>query len=387
MHYFKNLTVCILLCSFLMTGCALCGEDSGQASAQSVVHTISLAELKETQGYYYQLLEEGERIWYLEISEALRAFRKEAELSLQPFAEGWTQDDIERIFRYVLNDHPEYFYVEGYTYVTHMTGAEITKLTFSGTYSVTQQEAALREQQIEERTGELLRRLPESEDEYEQIRYIYETVIEQTEYDLTAPDNQNIYSVLVGKRSVCQGYAKAVQYLLQKAGLECALVTGTVEENQGHAWNLVKCNGEWYYLDATWGDISYHAGEAVSLYQPQISYDYLCITTEQLLRTHAIAEPVDLPVCDSMAANYYLREGAYFDAVDETQLRAVFDAAAENGHTEVSLQCVDEAVYRKMLRHLVEEMAVFAYLGAETGEIAFSENENQLSVTFWMTNR
>lgn len=37
------------------------------------------------------------------------------------------------------------------------------------------------------------------------------------------------------------------------AGLECRFVSGTADGG-GHAWNQVKVNGKWYYIDCTWDD-------------------------------------------------------------------------------------------------------------------------------------
>ena len=73
----------------------------------------------------------------------------------------------------------------------------------------------------------------------------------------------SIYSVLQNGESVCAGYAKTMQYLAGKAGIFVTYVTGTATdpdtgETQDHAWNLVKCDGKYSYVDTTWADpVSY----------------------------------------------------------------------------------------------------------------------------------
>ena len=56
------------------------------------------------------------------------------------------------------------------------------------------------------------------------------------------------------------------------------MVAGTVDTGEGHAWNLVKSSGNYYYVDATWGDAFYLVEEAGGSADnlPQINYDYLC---------------------------------------------------------------------------------------------------------------
>lgn len=61
--------------------------------------------------------------------------------------------------------------------------------------------------------------------------------------------------VLIRKEGVCESYAVAFYLLTKIAGLDCHYVVGDVtSSDQSHAWNRVKVNGEWYYIDCTWDD-------------------------------------------------------------------------------------------------------------------------------------
>ena len=69
--------------------------------------------------------------------------------------------------------------------------------------------------------------------------------------------NQDWKSVLEKGICVCAGYSNLMQYFCYKLGIKC-IVAGTPKEmvfaaGGGHAWNIVKINGEHYILDATWG--------------------------------------------------------------------------------------------------------------------------------------
>ena len=59
--------------------------------------------------------------------------------------------------------------------------------------------------------------------------------------------------VLLHKEGVCQSYAIAFYMMTTAAGLDCQYVTGKANGG-GHAWNQVKVDGTWYYIDCTWDD-------------------------------------------------------------------------------------------------------------------------------------
>lgn len=62
--------------------------------------------------------------------------------------------------------------------------------------------------------------------------------------------------VLLHHEGVCGSYALAFYMMAEIAGVECDYVFGFVTSapDVNHAWNRVKLNGRWYYLDATWDD-------------------------------------------------------------------------------------------------------------------------------------
>lgn len=347
----------------------------------SVSPIVTEEEAIQEGRYYYEALSEEEKEVYGEIFAALTDMQ-ETELSTT------NPDLMEKIFQCVLNDHPELFYVEGYAFMKYTRGDKITRLTLEGTFTMSDQEAAETKVALEEKMTEILSGLPTGDD-YEKIKYIYEYIIGHTEYNTAAADNQNICSVFLGGESVCQGYAKATQLLLQKAGIPSALVVGYVEGGEGHAWNLVKADGDYYFVDTTWGDASYRttteeAYEVNTL--PVINYDYLCVTTAQLCKTHTIQGIVPMPECSAMKDNYYVREGSYFTELKEEQLEQLFQKSYEQQKSYITLQCADESVYGQMLDLLITQQKIFHFMDTlEDGVVAYAQNDAQYSLSFWLS--
>jgi len=333
-------------------------------------------------GYAYDTLPMDEKRVYAEILEGLTGHEEEKVVSTLE------EKTLSRIFQCVMNDHPEIFYVDGYTYTKYKTGDEITKITFHGDYLYEEEEIAERQERIEDKVEEIFAQMPQELDDYGTVKYLYEYVIGNTEYVLDCPDNQNICSVFLRGESVCQGYAKAMQYLLQEAGIESALVLGTVGGGEGHAWNLVRMDGEWYYVDATWGDASYQVEEGSEDYavsqMPTLNYDYLGVTTRQLQETHWIDNVVPMPDCTSLRNNYYVREGAYFTSVDTEQLTELFDGAVMEEQGFVTLKCANDEVYQEMKQYLLTQQELFSYLPSEDGVLAYYDSNSQKTIGVWV---
>ena len=412
-----RIAVCLLILCMTFNGCAgmlpeetpegAGGWNPGQEASGTVPDSIMATDpgegfethtleeysfLEEGSGFAYRDLSEAEKLWYHDMEQILGSFRTDVKLSAEALSAGLNENHIDRIFQCVLNDHPELFYVEGYSYTKYTRYGhddDILTIEFSGRYSMDQETARQRQRLIHQAVDEILEGIDDSAGQYEKVKYVYDTLIRETDYMLDSEDNQNIYSVFVNHLSVCQGYAKATQYLLNHLGVECALVLGTVETGEGHAWNLVNVDDSYYYVDTTWGDASYQMGDGEGEDQramPQINYDYLNVTTAELLRTHTLDQGQQMPLCTDTAANYYVREGALFDSYDREQMEALFQRRQEQDRSDVTIKCATRECYDEIFNALVEQRKIFDYLPGSGQSIAYTQNDVQLSLTFWVTN-
>ncbi len=361
-------------------------DDAPATSENDNTESFSLLEEGGSR-FAYESLDAQEQIWYGEIAQALGEMADTVKLSGEPLAQGLDEQDIDKIFQCVMVDHPEIFYTTGYTYTKYTRGEQTIGIDFAGNYEITKEEAAERAEAIRTVAEQWLAEIPTELSAYEKVKAVYEKIIFSTEYDLNAADNQNIASVFLGGASVCQGYAKATQYLLNHLGVLCTLVQGTVDTGEAHAWNLVQVDGDYYYVDTTWGDASYRMEDgSQGSNLSEINYDYLCVTTQDLLRTHRIEGVVPMPECTATAANYYVQEGTYVTTYDPEQLQQIFDRTQENGRVDVTLKCADETCYEEISHALIEEQEIFSYLQGEHSTITYAQNRKQLSLTFWVTN-
>ena len=391
----------LLFCMLVLTGAFYFASQEPSKSESSLCRQEDLAaggtkeslpeqvltraddELREEQTdcYAFGKLSEDEQEVYLEILEALIHFKENVKLS------SCDKELISRVFQCVLNDHPEIFYVDGYSYTEYTLGSILKKITFTGSYRFSPEEVKEKQMQIDNYVNQCLAGMPEDADEYEKVKYVYEYLIHHTDYDAAAKDSQNICSVFLERKSVCQGYAKATQYLLNRAGVFATLVLGEVVGGEGHAWNLVRIDGAYYYVDTTWGDASYQAvgGSDYPIEKiPTINYDYLCVTTEQMEQTHTQDNVVEMPECTSMDANFFLFLGVYFTEFDEKKIEKIFTDSYERGDTYVTLKCEGPDIYSKMQETLIGEQGVFRYLDCPDKAVSYVENEKQYSLSFWL---
>jgi len=85
--------------------------------------------------------------------------------------------------------------------------------------------------------------------DYAKIKYIHDYLVAKIVYTYERNHIRTLYGALVENKCVCEGYAEAFQYLASHYRINCIIA-----RSDGHEWNFVKLNGNWYALDVTWDD-------------------------------------------------------------------------------------------------------------------------------------
>lgn len=225
----------------------------------------------------------------------------------------------------------------------------------------------------------ILAGMPADGTDYEKELYLHDALVKHVTYDDAYVEEQNAYSALVNGMAVCSGYAFALQYLLMRAGIESYYVVGTAGEDEngdpvGHAWNIARIGGTWYYVDATWDDYDddapYHA--------------YFNITTAMLEAEHTLDAPpynVTLPDCTATDAFYYAVNGSMISMSDEGLVEKIAELLMENDCAVWLYVTDDDSAQAAWTWYIENKTAVLKALRA-TGECSLEALGNEVLLTF-----
>lgn len=177
--------------------------------------------------------------------------------------------------------------------------------------------------------------------EFERELYIHDAICEKTVYNLESDRLiYSAYGALVDGVAVCEGYSRAMQLVANTVGIECGLVYG-VSEGEGHMWNYIRIDGEWYHLDVTWDDSDDHTAQ----------YAYFNVTAEEISADHIISPLNDASQeygdkdsynllefeCAAQADNYFTKTGRILTPDGKAAASAIEKEAAE-GKTRIHLK-------------------------------------------------
>ena len=210
----------------------------------------------------------------------------------------------------------------------------LTVLTITLSYSLTGSALTEAKAAFETAAAGMLEGIDGGMPEAERERLLHDRLVQAVSYDtgLDKPNIYNAYGAIVDRVAVCEGYARAMQYLLYQAGIQCLMATGS-SKGETHAWNVVRIDGAYYHLDPTWDDPVGQTGFDF------ISYAYFNLTDEEIRRDHEIdAEGgYPLPACTDTAAHYYRSRGLVYTSYSAADVAALIREAREQGLTLVRL--------------------------------------------------
>lgn len=303
------------------------------------------------QEYYFQLLDDTERRGYREILEGIRNRRKEFYLTISEDAQ------VDKVYHAVLKDHPELFWVHNREQVYKTTYSNRDYCLFSPGYTYTDEEIREITQSMEEAFAQVQALIPEQADDYEKTKIVYTYLIDTVEYK-TSEHDQSIAGAFWKKSAVCAGYAGATQYLLERLGIPCIYVEGSVPGSQeGHAWNIVQLDGQYYYVDTTNGDQpEFLEGDAVQMAEHKTTiYDYLCPFPEEYETHYMASSEFALPDCQAHDKNFYVLNQACFDTYDWQEIYDYCCMRLDNGAAVIRFKFSSREAFDAACQAWIEE--------------------------------
>lgn len=350
-------------------------EQKKQQAQEPVADSRQLEQPKRSQisvgKYAYDRLGEAEQAAYDEMLAAILRHDEKIRLSTLEL------EVMQKAYTAIGEDYGGLFWVEGYVYTRYTKGDELVSLEFAPKYTMAEEERKHIQAQIDRTVEEWLGGISMSDSDYDKVKYVYELLAGNTEYLPGAENSQNIISVFLTRQTVCQGYACAVQYLLGQLGMEGAIVSGSAR-GESHAWNLIRMDGAYYYLDATWGNTEYRNGDGEGT--PFIDYNYMAMTTAELQMGHQPDSELKLPECNAVLNNYYIKEGNYIEEWDLDFIGGKLSQAWEHQQV-VTLRFSDDSLKEQAFQYFIQDGHIRDYCGGIT-QINYIEDSLWKEISF-----
>ncbi|MBE5968663.1 MAG: hypothetical protein E7242_00350 [Lachnospiraceae bacterium] len=161
------------------------------------------------------------------------------------------ESEISDVINAVYFDHPGYFWLDtSYKYYLDEEGL-VARIELE--FNIPADKIKASKKKFNKAAKIVLKEAKKLETDAEKEKYVHDYLLDNVSYVDDAGLNQSAYSALVGKESVCAGYARAFQYLMLKLGIPCYTCVGEAN-GEDHAWNIVIIDGIAYNVDVAWDD-------------------------------------------------------------------------------------------------------------------------------------
>ena len=298
--------------------------------------------------YYYKELTNTQKVIYERIGQAVTVLSDTI-----TFIGNVSTTDIEAAFYAYKFDSPEIFYLplSEYSIATKQTkDGKIIETEIGFEYEYTENEIKSINERLVSYVNDALSKINSSMSDFDKELTLHDYIINSTVYPTTYssddPDVFNIVGILNGS-AVCEGYAKMIKLVFDKAGLNTILVTGS-SDNGAHAWNISLIGGQYYHIDATFNDtVTGNNGQNTfdNLGNIVHMYVYFNLTTAEIEKDHTIqpfVEGFTIPTCTSTTMNYYRKTNCYFSSAGQDLtnfLKTKINEKKSGGSNTFNLNC------------------------------------------------
>lgn len=151
----------------------------------------------------------------------------------------------------------------------------------------------------------------------DKVKAVNDYIVKKYSYDRNV-ESDNVYYALTTGIAACQGYSMTTYKMLKMMGIENRLVIGTMN-GEGHAWNIVKIDNNWYNIDVTNND--------------DIIRDSYLLTSDQVLIENGFEwDRRKYPLANS---NYYNTLTSYIDENNYKENSEVVNSEKKNEEQEI----------------------------------------------------
>ena len=259
------------------------------------------------QEYYFQQMRKEQKVAYRAMYDGFTALSGEFAV---PRLSG---EELSEICFWLRLDHPSIFYVCGFSYRFTEQSDSVDLIP---NYLFEKKKIKEHQKALEGRIARILRPLRNLKPEEQELA-IHEFIQENVTYDkLKKQYSHEIIGPLQQGVGVCEGIAKTVKILCDELGIDCMIAVSEADPPHGikyrHAWNVLKINGSWYHLDATFDNSLGRYGTK--------RYDYFNLDDKRIFRDH---RPVicPIPACGKSDNFYYKVNRLSLTKVEDVEKR------------------------------------------------------------------
>lgn len=286
--------------------------------------------------YYYNKLNDKQKKAYICIFNDVKNHPEKIQIPSISF------DDMKKVFQYLKYDNPDIICLSDKCYLI----TESVRTYFSADY-------LLDKDDCEKYTADMISASKQLADEakkktdsvYDRELYIHDYIVNCCTYGSCDLDS-TAYGCLINSQAVCTGYAYSAMLALNFAGIETVVIPGKAtsdKKTELHLWNMVKLDGEEYFLDVTWDDPDFDKSVSPS-------HLYFNVTESYISKTHSDFDALSVH-CTGTKYNYFVYNSLLFDKYDYTVTdkiinRCISEVNAGNYSSEFMFtnDCFNDAV-------------------------------------------